>query len=464
MSPSPGAPPDTPNEGRRHGLTIRLKLTLWYGCLFLVAGILLIAINFLMVRDGLSVAPEKARAAVAEQFGIPRAWLERSFPAETPGMDFKPGSSRNRRGPFPHTYQLYVETEEGVFVSVPELLREAQNELKNEALRQLWIRSILALAIITVLTFGLAWFVAGRMLRPLHAITSTARRLSGSTLHERIDLKGPRDELKELADTFDDMLGRLDAAFTAQREFVANASHELRTPLTIIRTEIDVALSDPEISRSELREMGDAVNEAVDRSERLIDSLLVLARADGAPDLTEADLAQVAEHEVALASEEADARGLRLELDLQSAPVRGELSLLERMVSNLVENAIRHNVPGGWFSVKTSSTETEAVLQVANGGQVVAPEDVPRLFDRFYRPDRSRSRTTGGFGLGLSIVRSVVTAHEGTVDLVAPPEGGLVVTVRLPLVRPAPADRSMSESLGSHLSAGALIEGRDTGS
>ncbi len=346
MSPSPGAPPDTPNEGRRHGLTIRLKLTLWYGCLFLVAGILLIAINFLMVRDGLSVAPEKARAAVAEQFGIPRAWLERSFPAETPGMDFKPGSSRNRRGPFPHTYQLYVETEEGVFVSVPELLREAQNELKNEALRQLWIRSILALAIITVLTFGLAWFVAGRMLRPLHAITSTARRLSGSTLHERIDLKGPRDELKELADTFDDMLGRLDAAFTAQREFVANASHELRTPLTIIRTEIDVALSDPDLSQEELQEMGAAIAEAVDRSERLIDGLLLLARTEHSPVPTDLDLREVAEQQVEQAAVTADQLGLRLDRSAVRSGA-GELSLLERMVSNLVENAIRHNVPGG---------------------------------------------------------------------------------------------------------------------
>ncbi|MCE5253859.1 MAG: HAMP domain-containing protein [Actinomycetia bacterium] len=422
-------------RGRR-GLTIRLKLTLWYGCLFLLAGVLLIAINYFMVRNSLSVAPEKARAAVAEQFGIPPEWLERSFPAEAPGMGFEPGGGRIPGSTQPEPFQLYVETEDGVFVSVPELLREAQNQLKDEALRQLWIRSLVALAIITVLTFGLAWFVAGRMLRPLHAITSTARRLSGSTLHERIDLRGPRDELKELADTFDDMLGRLDEAFTAQREFVANASHELRTPLTIIRTEIDVALSDPDLSQPELQEMGAAVNEAVDRSEKLIDGLLVLARTENPLDLVDIDLAEIAAEEVELASAEADAQGLRLELDLQPAPVKGERSLLERMAGNLVENAIRHNTVDGWFSVKTRVVDDMAVLEVANGGPVIAPEDASRLFDRFYRPDRSRSRKTGGFGLGLSIVKSVATAHGGTVDLVAPVEGGLTVTVSLPLTAP----------------------------
>ena len=165
----------------------------------------------------------------------------------------------------------------------PVLSPKRRRELKDEALRQLWLMSLLALAIMTVLAFGLGWLVAGRMLRPIHAITSTARRLSDSTLHERIALKGPRDELKDLADTFDDMLGRLDTAFNAQKDFVANASHELRTPLTIIRTEIDVALADPSLSQEELQEMGEAVTDAVDRSEHLIDGLLVLARAEEAP-------------------------------------------------------------------------------------------------------------------------------------------------------------------------------------
>jgi signal transduction histidine kinase len=324
-------------------------------------------------------------------------------------------------------------------IPLPRLIDEAQRELRSEALRQLWIRSLIALAIMLVLVFGLSWLVAGRMLRPLNAITSTARRLSGSTLHERINLKGPRDELKELADTFDSMLGRLDSAFSAQREFVANASHELRTPLTIIRTEVDVALSDPEVSPEELQEMGSAITEAVDRSEALIDGLLVLANtdADGPPAMTELDLAEIAADEIDLASDEADTLGLRLELDLEPAPVLGEQALLERLVGNLVQNAIRHNLPDGWFSVKTRTEDGTAVLTVANSGPLLSPEDLERLFERFYRPDKSRSRKTGGFGLGLSIVKSVAAAHGGDVWLAGLAEGGLEVTVTLP----SPAER-----------------------
>ncbi len=431
-----GAAAAPAKEGRR-GLTIRLKLTLWYGCLFLLAGILLIVVNFLMVRNNLDVAPEKARTAVAEQFGIPAEWLERSFPAETPGMGFNPAGDGGPGFGQNGSYQLYIMTDEGVYVSVPRLLAEAQDELRNEALRQLWTMSLLALAIMTVLTFGLSWLVAGRMLRPLHAITGTARRLSGSTLHERIDLQGPRDELKELADTFDDMLSRLDTAFSAQKEFVANASHELRTPLTIIRTEVDVALSDPECSPDDLQEMGAAVTEAVDRSEKLIDGLLVLANTENSPDMVDLDLAEITAREVERASDEADALGLRLDLDLQPAPLQGERSLLERMVGNLVENAVRHNTADGWFSVSTRAADDRAILEVANGGPVVSPEDADRLFERFYRPDKSRSRKTGGFGLGLSIVKAVVAAHGGSIDLVAPEEGGLRVTVGLPAQAPA---------------------------
>jgi signal transduction histidine kinase len=417
------ATPET--ESRRdhepRGLTIRLKLTLWYGCVFLLAGIALIAVNYFMVRDSLSIAPEKARAAVAERFGIPPERLEFLGPPGGPGEQM----------------ERYV-TIGGI--PLPRLLDEAQRELRSEALRQLWVRSLLALAIMAVITFGLAWLLAGRMLRPLQAITSTARRLSESTLHERIALKGPRDELKELADTFDDMLARLDAAFTAQREFVANASHELRTPLTIIRAEIDVAMGDPDLSTEELTDMGVAVGDAVDRSEKLIDSLLVLAQADSSPTQVDLDLSELAADQVAQSAGEADALGLRLELDLKPAKFKGERALVERMIGNLVENAVKHNVPDGWFAVRTGVEEGKAWLQVANSGPVLAPEDLERLFDRFYRPDRSRSRKTGGFGLGLSIVKSVVIAHGGTVELAAPPEGGLAVAISLPATPPADRD------------------------
>jgi signal transduction histidine kinase len=421
----------SPEERGKRGLTIRLKLTLWYGFVFILGGVILIAANYYMVRNSLNIAPEKARAAVAQKYGLdPRALEFGHFPGADPGQ---PPMDR------------YV-TINGV--PLPKLLNEAQNQLRAEALRQLWIRSLIALAIMVVIVFGLSWIVAGRMLRPLHAITSTARRLSGSTLHERINLRGPRDELKELADTFDSMLGRLDTAFTAQREFVANASHELRTPLTIIRTEVDVALSDPEVSPEELQEMGAAITEAVDRSEGLIDGLLVLASADadGRPAMTELDLAEIAADEVDLTSGEADDLGLRLELDLEPAPVLGEQALLERLVGNLVENSIGHNLPNGWFSVKTRTVGDKAVLTVANSGPILSPEDLERLFERFYRPDKSRSRKTGGFGLGLSIVKSVAAAHEGTVVLAGLPEGGLEVTVTLPAAPGAPAPQPDSGS------------------
>ena len=411
----------------RRGITIRLKLTLWYGFLFILGGVILIAANYYMVRNSLNIAPEKAREAVAKQFGLdPRSLEFGHFPG------FDPGQPMDR---------YILVNVNGVLVPLPQLLNEAQNHLREEALRQLWIRSLIALAIMVVIVFGLSWLLAGRMLRPLHAITSTARRLSGSTLHERINLRGPRDELKELADTFDSMLGRLDTAFTAQREFVANASHELRTPLTIIRTEVDVALSDPEISPEELQEMGTAITEAVGRSEGLIDGLLVLASADaeGRPAMTELDLAEIAANEVDLTSSEADALGLRLELDLKPAPVLGDPALLERLVGNLVENAVHHNLPDGWFSVKTRTEGDRAMLTVANGGPILPPEELEKLFERFYRPDKSRSRKTGGFGLGLSIVKSVATAHGGTVQLTGLAEGGLEVTVTLPAATPGSA-------------------------
>lgn len=418
----PKTPTDSLTSRRERGLTVRLKLTLWYGSLFFLAGVLLITVNFLMVRDSLVPAQDKVRAYVEELFGLESGILEPS--RNNPAI-------RDGRG------EIWIQIDgETVPVSMPALLAEAQEQLRDEALRQLWIWSLIALGIMTVLTFSSAWWLAGRMLRPLNAITSTARRLSGSTLHERIALKGPHDELKDLADTFDAMLGRLDEAFTAQKEFVANASHELRTPLTIVRTEIDVALADPDISSTELQEMGAAVTEAVDRSERLIDGLLVLARADEAPVMTELDLAEVAREEVSSRSMEADGRGLRLELDLRPAPVLGERALLERMVTNLLSNAVNHNVDGGWFSVKTWSSGDLAFLEVANGGPVIDPEETEHLFERFYRPDRSRSRKTGGFGLGLSIVKSVVTAHVGEVQLEAPGEGGLKVTVSLPAPQP----------------------------
>ena len=407
--------------------TIRLRLTLWYGGLFIIVGILMLTLNFFLVRDSLAPATDKARAIVAERLHIPPQLLD---PRSAP-FDINPES------------RIFVNG-----VPVGRLIAEVQKELHDEALRQLMLMSGIALAAMAVLSLVLWWLVSGRMLRPLKQITSTARRLSESTLHERIALKGPRDELKDLADTFDEMLGRLDTAFQAQKEFVANASHELRTPLTIISTEVDVALADPAIDQDELHAMGDAVRDAVGRSERLIDGLLLLARTDSALSLNETDLSDLAREQVEMHSLEADSLGLSLELDLTSAPVNGDPSLLERLVGNLVENAIRHNQTGGWFAVKTGVRGTEAVLTVANSGPVVPPNEAERLFDRFYRPDRSRSRKTGGVGLGLSIVKAVAAAHGGTVKVTAPPAGGLEVSVSLPAAPQVP-EPTGGESAGA---------------
>ena len=220
-----------------------------------------------------------------------------------------------------------------------------------------------------VVSIGLGWLVAGRVLRPLSAITATARRLEGSTLHERINLQGPQDELKELADTFDQMLGRLDAAFETQRRFVANASHELRTPLAIARTEVDVALADPRAGPAELRAMAERVLEANQRSERLIEGLLTLARSERQLRAAEpVDLAVAAADALELAAPEVERLGLRVSRVLGAAPVAGDRALLERLVANLVENAVRHNRPGGWVEVDTGRAGPVSVVRVANSG------------------------------------------------------------------------------------------------
>ena len=393
---------------RRPRPTVRLRLSLWYAGLFLLAGVLLLGLNYVLLRQSFILGPRDIRQQVSQRLGISQNLLD--------------------------LLQRSPEHQEVLVDGVPlgKILEEMQNEITQHSLQQLAVRSGIALAVMALLSLGMGWLLAGRMLRPLHEITSTARRLSASTLTERIDLRGPPDELKELADTFDAMLGRLESAFSAQREFVANASHELRTPLAIIRTELDVTMSDPDASAEDLRDMAAAIREAVDRSDQLIDRLLVLARSGGSLLRERVDLATIATECTQRYAVEADAKELGLELKLEPAMAEGDPVLLERLVANLVENAIRHNDSDGWFRVETGSDSAGVLLRVANSGPLIPPEEVERLFERFYRPDRSRSRATGGFGLGLSIVKAVAQAHGGTVEARALPEGGLEVTVRLP--------------------------------
>ena len=308
---------------------------------------------------------------------------------------------------------------------------EYQHEVAADALSNLRRLYAVALGAMTGLSVLLGWAMAGRVLRPLQRITATAKRVSQDNLDERIALEGPRDELKELADTFDGMLERLSGAFASQRRFVANASHELRTPLTVIRTELDVTLADPHATNADLRAMGETVRDATLATERLIQALLTLARSEGGVIRRDAvDLADCARTAVRQAGAEASARGLDMQATLDPAPVRGDRRLLERLVANLVENAVRHNVDGGTVEVRTASAAGRSTVEVRNDGPAVPPDAVASLLEPFQRLDRGAPGD--GVGLGLSIVRSVAEAHGGSVELRARPSGGLVARVSLP--------------------------------
>jgi len=308
---------------------------------------------------------------------------------------------------------------------------EYQHEVAADALSNLRRLYAVALGAMTGLSVLFGWAMAGRVLRPLQRITATAQHVSQDNLDERIALEGPRDELKELADTFDGMLERLSGAFASQRRFVANASHELRTPLTVIRTELDVTLADPHATNADLREMGETVRDATLATERLIQALLTLARSEGGVTRRDpVDLADCARTAVAQAGAEANARGLAIRPGLEPAPVRGDRRLLERLVANLVENAVRHNLDGGTVEVRTASAAGRSTVEVRNDGPAVPPDAVASLLEPFQRLDRSARGD--GVGLGLSIVRSVAEAHGGSVELRARPSGGLVARVSLP--------------------------------
>ncbi|WP_240197188.1 sensor histidine kinase [Nonomuraea lactucae] len=310
----------------------------------------------------------------------------------------------------------------------------AQQEAVRTARDALVSSSFLALAGVGILAVIIGYLVADRALRPVTQMTATARKLSDSNLaHQRIDLQGPSDELKELADTFDAMLTRLNIAFDTQRRFVANASHELRTPLTINRTVLEIALSDPAASE-DLKALGRTLLEVNARNEKLIEGLLLLARSERElavrKPLDIRDVAQAAVEQVAPFAEEL---GVTVSTDLVSTPTVGDPVLLERSVSNLVENAVKYNIPeSGKVWVRTGMVDGALVVQVANTGQHVPAYEVNSLFEPFRRLHADRVDSAKGAGLGLSIVRAVVQAHGGNVTAVPREGGGLVVTIRLP--------------------------------
>jgi signal transduction histidine kinase len=316
---------------------------------------------------------------------------------------------------------------------VPVAAHQLGEVLQDAARHRVLQAGLVAFLLAVTATMLLAWVITGQVLRPLHEVTATARRLSAESLDERLRLPGPRDEVAELADTFDAMLDRLQAAFQSQRRFVANASHELRTPLAVVRTEVDVTLADPTADEAELRRMAGVIMDATLRAQQLVDGLLVLARTEGGALRARepADLARLTETALRIVAPEARARSLRVTTRVTPTLTVGDPALLERVVGNLVENAVRHNVGGGWVEVCTGPAGPQVMLRVTSSGDVVEPHAVTALFEPFHRGGVART-SHDGVGLGLSIVRAVVAAHGGTVHAEPVPGGGLAVTVHLP--------------------------------
>jgi signal transduction histidine kinase len=385
---------------RRH-LSARSRLTLVYTSLFALGGTALVVITYVLVANSLHSSTTKSIPPSAQ----PKV-----------GKCVAAAQSSGGAAALSKCGELFLR---GVQAGA-----DAQ---RRTTLTHLLLYSVLGLAGVTLLALVAGWIVSGRILRPVHRLTAAARAAGEQNLSQRIALQGPRDELRELADTFDSMLERLDHAFTSQRQFIANASHELRTPLTVMRTAIDVVLAKPEPTRDELLSMSAEVRHAVDDAQRLIEALLVLARNDQARVLTDAiDLATVAED----ALEGPPNHAITTIATLDAAPVTGEGVLLERLVENLLDNARRYNVSGGTVAISTTSDDTTSVLRVVNTGSVVPADMVERLFQPFTRlDDRTRH---DGFGLGLALVSSIAAVHGGTVLATAAPTGGLDISVRLP--------------------------------
>jgi signal transduction histidine kinase len=372
--------------------TARLRLTILYGCVFLACGAALLTITYLLFKHASTQAELPRHCCVASAFKTPIS------------TNHGPERPLNARA-----------------------LISAQRAFDTD---QLLIQSGIALAITAVVAVALGWFVAGRALRPLSAITASARRISASSLHERLALRGPNDELKDLGDTLDDLFARLEASFQAQRNFVANASHELRTPITRERTLLQVALGDPAATTTTWEAVGRELLAANTEQEGLIEALLTLASSEADPENREpVDLADVTE-EVLLAQ---PARpDLRVRAVTRHTPLDGDPVLVERLVANLIGNALAHNVAGGHVEITTGTQDGRAVLYVSNTGPVIPPGEVERLFQPFQRLGARRARRDDGHGLGLSIVRAIATAHHAVIDARARPGGGLEVTVTFP--------------------------------
>ena len=398
--------PVRPTRLRLPGRTVRVRLTVLYGILFFVSGAVLLAI-----ASGVAVA---------------RSASVRAVPA---AGQARPGSALARAQARIQMLQAQLQNLQSQAAS-----QAGQGKLPH----QLLIASLIALAIMTVISVALGWLIAGRALRPVRRMTAAAQRISEDSLHERLALHGPKDELKELGDTIDGLLERLEVAFNAQRRFVANASHELRTPLTTMRAALDVALAKPEPAPPQTVALAGRLRTELDRIERLLEAFLVLARAQHRSMPGQAVLPLDYIVGSALADQEAAIRAMDLTVQDTSSQggawVAGSPALLSRMVENVIDNAVCHNYPGGWIAITTRASGGGARLVVENGGQVLDQQQVAELSQPFRRLEADRIGTDKGSGLGLSIVAAIAEAHGGTLDLRARPGGGLRVCVDLPAV------------------------------
>lgn len=384
--------------------TIRIRLTLLYGGMFLMAGVVLLLLMYFFVQEALNyVAPPKFDFAVVD-----------------------PNTGR-----ISNTFSVG-----GVPMNsdqLNQLIAGRHETASSVAANTLLRKSLTVLVCLAVIAFAAGYAMAGRVLRPLGRITRAARDVASSDLHRRIELDGPDDELKELADTFDDMLDRLDRSFDSQRRFVANASHELRTPLAINRTLLEVQLSDPAAS-ADLQQLGKTLLATNERSEQLVEGLLLLARSENElTDRRAVELSEVATRALEQTRGEADKREVELRSKLDPAVVAGNGVLLERLALNLLQNAVRYNTPGGWVELATATVPGGGELVVSNTGPVVPGYELEHIFEPFRRvKGADRTRSDKGVGLGLSIVRSVVRAHGGTVEATPRAGGGLTMRVRIP--------------------------------
>ena len=421
--------------------TIRLRLTAIYAVLFLLSGASLLAITYALVENHEKPSVLAARGStVAGGPGAERIITNPAAPG-TAGPTFCSAAST---GAVPGPGQLGQCA--GYFRTQAVQLQAQVATQRSSFMNTLLIGSGVALAVMTLAALGLGWLVSGRVLSPLRLITRTARSISASNLHERLGLSGPDDELKELGDTVDGLLARLEGSFAAQRQFVANASHELRTPLARQRTVMEVALGDPDRTAATLEAACRRVLAAGQQQERLIEGLLTLARSQRGLDQFEpVDLGAVVTEMALARSAEVRERDVQVRVDANPAVFAGDARLAERLVSNLLDNAIRHNHRGGQVTIRTAAAPDQAVLSVVNTGPVIQPTEVPGLFEPFRH--RDGTRTTGDSpGLGLSIVSAIAVAHGAAVWARAPQGGGLEIHVRFPRGPETPA-RPLAYSL-----------------